>query len=92
MITEKDVKHIASLSKLEFNEEEIEGFVSDLNNIVNYVNTLAKVNTDDVKEISNLTPLKELRKDEIKQSLSQEEAIMNAPKQKDGGFSVPKVV
>ena len=92
MITEKDVKHIASLSKLEFNEAEIEGFVSDLNNIVDYVNTLAKVNTDDVKEISNLTPLKELRKDEIKQSLSQEEAIMNAPKQKDGGFGVPKVV
>lgn len=92
MITEKDVRHVAKLSKLEFTDEEIENFVKDMDSIVEYVNTLEKVDTSNVKEDDVKIKLSELRKDEVKNSLSQHYAILNAPKKQNGGFSVPQVV
>lgn len=92
MITEKDVRHVAKLSKLEFTDEEIENFVKDMDSIVEYVNTLEKVDTSNVKEDDVKIKLSELRKDEVKNSLLQHDAILNAPKKQNGGFSVPQVV
>ncbi len=92
MITEKDVLHVAKLSKLEFGEDEIQDMVKDMGAIVDYVNTLSKVDTSDMVMDLNTIALDDLRKDEVKPSLSQEEAIQNAPKKRNGGFSVPQVV
>lgn len=92
MITVKDVKHIANLSKLEFNEQELEEFVKDMDSIVEYVNTLSKVDTSDMEEHLTTIKLDDLRKDEVKTSLSQADAITNAPKKRKGGFGVPQVV
>ena len=92
MITKKDVLHIAKLSKLEFSDEEIEKFTTEMSTIVEYVNTLQGVDTSDVEDQTSVLPLNDLRADEVEPSLSQEEAIKNAPKKRAGGFSVPQVV
>ena len=92
MITKKDVLHIAQLSKLEFSDEEIEKFTTEMSTIVEYVNTLQGVDTSDVEDQTSVLPLNDLRADEVEPSLSQEEAIKNAPKKRAGGFSVPQVV
>ena len=92
MITKKDVLHVAKLSKLEFSEEEIDSFVESMDSIVGYVNTLSQIDTSGLEE--ELTPinLDDLRQDEVKPSLAQQDAILNAPKKRNGGFSVPQVV
>lgn len=92
MITKKDVLHIAKLSKLEFSDEEIEKFTTEMSTIVEYVNTLQGVDTSDVEDQTTVLPLNDLRADEVEPSLSQEDAIKNAPKKRAGGFSVPQVV
>lgn len=92
MITKKDVLHIAKLSKLEFSDEEIEKFTTEMSTIVEYVNTLQGVDTSDVEDQTSVLPLNDLRADEVEPSLSQEDAIKNAPKKRAGGFSVPQVV
>ena len=92
MITKKDVLHIAKLSKLEFSDEEIEKFTTEMSTIVEYVNTLQGVDTSDVEDQTTVLPLNDLRADEVEPSLSQEDAIKNAPKKRTGGFSVPQVV
>ena len=48
MITDSDIKHIARLSNLEIAENEIESFKHDLEQVVNYVNTLSKIDTSGV--------------------------------------------
>ena len=92
MITKKDVLHIAKLSKLEFSDEEIEKFTTEMSTIIEYVNTLQGVDTSDVEDQTSVLPLNDLRADEVEPSLSQEDAIKNAPKKRAGGFSVPQVV
>ncbi len=92
MITKKDVLHIAKLSKLEFTEEEIDSFVADMDNIVEYVNTLSQIDTSGLEEKLNVVNLNNLRDDKVNASLTQEDAILNAPKKRNGGFSVPQVV
>ncbi len=92
MITDSDIKNIARLSNLEIAENEIESFKHDLEQVVNYVNTLSKIDTSGVDIKNQAVSLEELRLDEVKPSLSQNEAIKNAPKKRAGGFSVPAVI
>lgn len=92
MITTEDIKHIAKLSKLEFSENEIENFKEELGQIVEYVNTLSKTDTSSVNLENEAINLNNLREDNPNNSLSQEEAIKNAPKKRAGGFNVPAVI
>ena len=92
MITTEDIKHIAKLSKLEFSENEIENFKEELGQIVEYVNTLSKIDTSSVNLENEAINLNNLREDNPNNSLSQEEAIKNAPKKRACGFNVPAVI
>ncbi len=92
MISDSDIKHVARLSNLEIAETEIEGFKHDLEQVVNYVNQLSKIDTSGVDIKSEAVSLNNLRSDEVKPSLSQADAISNAPKKRAGGFSVPAVI
>lgn len=92
-LTKEEVLKVAHLARLEFKEEEIEKFRGDLNNILSFIEKLQEVDTDGVEpmyQVNNLSNV--LRKDEIKESLTKEEALKNAPQKDDGMFIVPKVV
>ena len=62
-ITEKEIKHLASLSRLEFSEEELSKFSADFSAIVNYVNQLQKVDTSNVNDNTTVREFEELRVD-----------------------------
>ena len=47
-VSKKDVEYVAELARLEFKEEEKNNFVDDLNKILNYMEKLDELNTDDV--------------------------------------------
>lgn len=92
-ITKEEVEKIAKLAKLEFTEEEKQRFTQQLAEIVSYVEKLRELNTQDVKPTSHVIELKNvLREDKVGKSLSQEEALANAPAKRKSHFSVPKVI
>lgn len=92
-ITIEDVEKVAALAKLEFTTEEKQKLAKQLDQIVAYVEKLNELDIENVKPTSHVIELKNvLRKDNVEEWLSQEEALQNAPAKKNGYFSVPKVI
>ena len=93
MITKKDVEYVANLSRLELNDADKAGFVSNLQEILSYIDKLNKLDTSDVEPTAHVLPLKNVkRNDEIKPSLLNEAALKSAPEISDGFFLVPPVI
>ena len=92
-ITIKDVEYVAGLAKLEFSEAEKRKFAKELDKIIKYIDQLKEVDTENIPPTSHIIPMENvLREDKVEPSLSQEEALANAPDKKDGYFKVPKVI
>lgn len=91
-ITETDIKRLASLSRLQFSDEESEKFLGEFNSIIEYVNQLQKVDTSNIVDKTEIRDFDELREDDVKPSLPNEEIIENAPKKYNGYFVAPTVV
>ncbi len=93
MITQKDVQHIAKLSRLEFNAQQQKQFEQELNQIVNYVNQLQSVDTSTVESKLNCVNAQtSLRNDQPRTFFTQDEAVANAPEKRAGAFFVPPVM
>jgi aspartyl-tRNA(Asn)/glutamyl-tRNA(Gln) amidotransferase subunit C len=92
-VTIKDVEHIAKLAKLEFSLEEKEKFTSQLNQILDYVEQMNKLNTDNIEPLSHVIELANVfRADEVRPGVDTEEALKNAPSKTERFFKVPKVI
>lgn len=92
-LTREEVLKVAKLAKLEFTNEEIEKYQQELNEILNYIDMLNELDTDEIKPLSQINDdVNNLREDEVKPSLSVSEALKNAPETVDGTIVVPKVV
>jgi aspartyl-tRNA(Asn)/glutamyl-tRNA(Gln) amidotransferase subunit C len=92
-VTIKEVEHIAKLAKLEFTEAEKEKFTHQLNQILEYVEQMNKLDTSHVEPLSHVIELSNVfRADEVKQGVSTEEALKNAPSKTEEFFKVPKVI
>jgi aspartyl-tRNA(Asn)/glutamyl-tRNA(Gln) amidotransferase subunit C len=92
-VTLKDVEHIAKLAKLEFTDVEKEKFTHQLNQILEYVEQMNKLDTSQVEPLSHVIELNNVfRDDEMKQSISTDEALKNAPLKTEKFFKVPKVI
>lgn len=85
-------EHLEYLSKLKFSDEEKASFEKDFDSIVTFVDEIKKLELPDDLEKDNPISLSQLRSDEPKDSMSQQEVLMNAPKQKDGCYVTPLVV
>ncbi len=93
-IDEKIVKHVARLSRLSLSEKDIKKFSGQLSAILDYINKLNEINTNNVSATSHtLSGVKNVfREDRVRDSLKAEEALRNAPKKSGDFFSVPKVI
>lgn len=93
MLTNEDVLKIAKLSKLEFEDEEIEKFKKDLNKILDHMEELNKVDTSQIEPLFNVLDLKDrLRKDEIFDQNLKSKILENSPNKDSDFIIVPKVV
>ena len=91
-LTNDQVKKVAKLANLPIADSEIEKYSQQLSAILDYIDQLEKVDTEKILPTYNVSLKKTvLRPDEAKSSLSQEEALKNAP-QKDRGFFKTKGV
>jgi len=92
-VDKNEILKIASLAKLKFNDDEIEKFTYQFNEILNYINKLNEINTDNVEPLSHPLEINSvMRNDELKISISTNKALMNAPDKDDRFFKVPKVI
>ncbi|BDQ02363.1 Asp-tRNA(Asn)/Glu-tRNA(Gln) amidotransferase subunit GatC [Ignavibacterium sp.] len=92
-VTKKEVEKIAELAKLKFSEEELENFTHQMNDILKYMEKLNELNTDNVEPLSHpIESTNVFRNDELKSSISTNEALKNAPLADENYFKVPKVI
>ena len=92
-ITKEDVIQTADLARLEINEEELERFSEQLGHILEYIEGLNELDTTDIEPTSHVLELSTpLREDVVKQIITSEEALRNAPESEDDFFVVPKVI
>jgi len=92
-ITRETVEHIANLARLGLKEEEIELYTKQLQKILEYVEKLNELDTENVPPTFNVIgKVNALRKDELKPSLDRELLLKNAPKEEQNHFWVPKVI
>ena len=84
---------IAHLSRLEFDEKDAEKMMSDMTAIVNWVEKLNEVDTEGIEPLTTMSlETNILREDEVKEHLSHERALRNAPGHDKDYFRVPKVL
>ncbi len=89
----KEIEYIASLAKLKLNEDEIKSYTEDLSQILDYINKLNELNTDNVEPLSYPIELSNvLREDILRESLDRELALKNAPRADEQFFKTPKVI
>ena len=92
-IDEDRVRHIATLSRLELSDEEVAAFSGQLSAILEYVEQLNRLDTDDVEPTAHPLPLRNVfRDDEPDEPIGTEAALSNAPQRADGFYKTPKVI
>lgn len=90
-LTDEDVKRVAKLAMIELTPQEIEKFKDQIGSILEYVQSLNEINTDDVKVGSHVDLKNIMRTDEASESLEQDEVVKQADN-KNGYISVPAVI
>ena len=92
-VTIKDVEHVAALARLSFSDEEKMKLTSELNDILTYMEQLNKLDTTNVEPLAHVIELSNVfRADEVRPSVTREEALKNAPAATEKFFKVPKVI
>lgn len=90
-VTNELVDKLANLAKLEFSADEKTKIQQDLGKIVTFVDKLSELDTTNVEPLIFMSnEVNVLREDEVHQTITQEEALKNAPKKDSDYFKVPK--
>jgi len=89
----KEIEKIAILSRIRLTIDEKGTFGRQLTNILDYMEKLNELNTDDVKPMAYATSLKNVfREDKIESSYAHQEILKLSPSHSNGFFKVPKVI
>jgi aspartyl-tRNA(Asn)/glutamyl-tRNA(Gln) amidotransferase subunit C len=92
-LTKEEVEHIGQLAKLGLTEDEVVKFQGQLSEILGHFDALQELDTDDVPPTPYPLPLENvMRNDVVKDSLSREDVLANAPLSEDGAFRVRAVL
>lgn len=92
-IDKNTINKIARLSRIKLKDRESEDYIKDLNSILDWVEQLNEVNTDNVEPLSNISSSVLPRRNDISNDInSSEEILENSPEKLEGFFVVPKVV
>ena len=93
MITREDVEHIGWLASIKIEDEEKDELVKHFNSILDYFHQLDEVDTDQVEPTYRVVDLDNIfREDKAFGSLTQEQALQNAPRRENGYFKSPRIV
>ena len=92
-IDKKIIERVAANSRLNLTEKEISEFLAQLQEVLEFFSKIDEAKTDDVKISLQPIELKNImREDEVKESLTQDNALSNTKNKKDGYFKGPKSI
>ena len=92
-IDKNTINKIARLSRIKLEDKESEDYIKDLNHILEWVEQLNEINTDNVEPLSNISSSTLPKREDVSSDInSNEEILENAPDKLEGFFAVPKVV
>nr|WP_315267078.1 Asp-tRNA(Asn)/Glu-tRNA(Gln) amidotransferase subunit GatC [Microbacterium lemovicicum] len=92
-ITPDLVRHLGVLARIQLSDEEVERLTGELDAIVDNIAKVSEVATPEVPATSHPVPLENVfRRDEVGETLTQAEALSNAPDQADGRFRVTAIL
>jgi len=93
IIDEETVDKIAHLARLELSGSEKQDMIKDMNKILGFMDKLNEIDTTGVEPLVYMTGnINSFREDVVKQDITHEEALLNAPKHDDEYFLVAKVI
>lgn len=95
-LTDEQVRYVAGLANLTLTEDEVHRYAHDLSDILTHIDKLNALDTTGVEPMTQVLYDAEetatLRADEVIPSLSNADALANAPVSGGGYFKVPKVI
>lgn len=92
-VSDKEILHIAKLARLKLDEKEIENYKNNLQEILEFTETLNSVDTENINETIGINEKYNVfRKDEVLNNYDRDELLENAPSQDEGMFRIPKVL
>ena len=89
----KTVEEVAHLARLEFNDTAKAEILNDMNNMLVFVDKLNELDTSDIEPLIYMTEERNVMREDIPaNTVSQKEALKNAPKKDSDYFKAPKVI
>ena len=90
MIDREQVLHVARLARLTLSEDEVERMTSELSAVLSHVEKISELNLEGVVPTSHVVEVENaLRSDEPRPSLTNKQALAQAPAANTDGFLVP---
>lgn len=92
-VSKEEILHIADLAHLNIEEDKIEEYLLNLQDILNFANIVNKENVEGLEVTIGANEAKNVfRKDEIKDFENKEALMQNAPEQEQNMFKIPKML
>lgn len=90
IISNETIEYVGILAKLELSEDEKEQAKKDMGRMLDHIDKLRELDTEDVEPMSHLFPVNNVfREDVVTNGDTREELLNNAPGEKNGMFMVP---
>lgn len=92
-ITYETIDHLARLAKLQFEDDQKESIREDLTKIIAFVDKIEELDTENVEPLVHInSEINVLREDEVKETISQVQALKNAPSKDSDYFKISTVL
>ena len=92
-VSKEELLHIAKLANLNIKEEELDKYLANLQDILNFANIVNNANTEGLGEtIGENDKYNVFRKDEVKVFEDNKALLMNAKEEERNMFKIPKVI
>lgn len=92
-LTREQVVKVSMLARLQLDEAELDSMTTQLSSILQYVEQLGELDTDDVEPMAHAADVANVFADDLlRPSLDRTDALANAPKADEECFRVPAVL
>lgn len=93
VISDETIEYVGILAKLDLSPEDKENAKKDMADMLDYIDKLGELNTDDVEPMSHVFSVNNvMREDIVTNGDGSEMTLKNAPERHENGFIVPKTV
>lgn len=92
-ISDETIEYVGILAKLELSEQEKEAAKSDMERMLDYIDTLNELDTSETEPMSHVFPVNNVfREDVVTNGDGSAETLANAPVRAEQSFKVPKTI